>query len=90
MPLAKPSTGLPRRTSPLKKNLIILGIVALAEILLLSFNARLDTTAWRATRWLLGDQQPYNWQVVRLNPKTAPAPRMALKITAIPFQRAGS
>ncbi|MHB1769252.1 MAG: hypothetical protein ACYCUV_15545, partial [Phycisphaerae bacterium] len=66
------STGKPHHASPLKKNLIILGIVALAEILLLSFNARLDTTAWRATRWLMGDQQPYNWKAVQLNPKTHP------------------
>ena len=66
------STVHPRHKSPLKKNLIILGIVAVAEILLLSFNAQLDTMAWRATRWFMGDQHPYSWQAVRLNPKTHP------------------
>ena len=58
--------------SPLRKNLVILGIVAVALTCLLSFNARLDTTLWRATRWLMGDQQPYSWAAVKLNPATHP------------------
>lgn len=66
------STDQPRPASVLKKNLTILAIVAVVEILLLSFNARLDTFAWRATRWLMGNQQPYSWQAVRLNLRTHP------------------
>lgn len=56
----------------LKKNLIILSLVLVAEVALLSFNARLDTITWRATRWFMGDQQPYNWNRVHLNPATHP------------------
>ncbi len=58
--------------SPLRKNLVILGMVVVALVSLLSFNARLDTTLWRATRWLMGDQQPYSWAAVSLNPATHP------------------
>ncbi len=58
--------------SPLRKNLAVLGVVSVALVCLLSFNARLDTTLWRATRWLMGDQQPYSWAAVKLNPATHP------------------
>ena len=55
-----------------KKNLILLGMILAAEVALLSFNARLDRFAWRATRWLMGNQNPYRWQAVRLNPVRHP------------------
>jgi membrane-associated phospholipid phosphatase len=56
----------------LKKNLIILALVLVAEVALLSFNARLDTMAWRATRWFMGNQAPYNWDRVKENAKLHP------------------
>ncbi len=58
--------------APMRKNLTILTLVATVLVCLLSFNARLDTTLWRATRWLMGDQQPYSWAAVKLNPATHP------------------
>ncbi len=61
-----------QRHPVLKKNLIILALIAVAEIALLSFNARLDTFFWRATRWVMGNQQPYKWQAVRVNTATHP------------------
>lgn len=56
----------------LRKNLIILALVAVAETLLLWANARLDRTLWLATRWLMGDQHPYSWSAVKLNPALHP------------------
>jgi len=48
----------------LKKNLIILAIAILAEIILLSFNASADSFLWHATRWFMGDQDAYSWQLI--------------------------
>ncbi len=70
--MPQPTTSWKSRHPVLFKNLILLAIVAIAEVLLLSNNARLDTAAWRATRWFMGDQQPYSWADVKLNAKTHP------------------
>jgi membrane-associated phospholipid phosphatase len=61
-----------RRHRPLKKNLIILALALLAEILLLSFNARADSFMWHATRWFMGDQDAYSWQAVHLDSAAYP------------------
>lgn len=64
--------GAPVETGVWRKNIIILSIVAVAETLLLWNNAALDRTLWLATRWFMGDQQPYNWNAVKVNPLTHP------------------
>lgn len=41
--------------------LIVWAILFAVQVVLLSHNAALDTAAWRATRWLVGDQDAYHW-----------------------------
>ncbi|HTV47432.1 MAG TPA: phosphatase PAP2 family protein [Phycisphaerae bacterium] len=56
----------------LKKNLIILAVALVAEIILLSFNAHTDSFLWHATRWFMGDQDSYQWPLIHAGASALP------------------
>lgn len=47
------------------------GLVLAALVVLLANDARDDTLAWRATRWLMGSQDSYVWEQNQLPPAAA-------------------
>ncbi|HEY4329405.1 MAG TPA: phosphatase PAP2 family protein [Phycisphaerae bacterium] len=70
-----PQQPAPIRAAPrLRTWLIFWGVIVLCLTALLSFNARLDTYLWCATRWAVGDGEYYKWATFQAEHSADPAP----------------